>query len=435
MAVHLRKKGRSVCLAGTPDHQGIIPELRKNGNKLIEVDGSSGLHHESEGVTVKVNIGNIAQAVLARIIIVAVPISAQEDVVKALSCHNLSGRILIFMPCGIAAGLVHTAMSKQSMPKIIVGTVSSPFASRTRGKGKIAITRTKKQLEIGSSERTTAAFRRSLASLFPQKLVWYPNLASIFFSNVNPVIHPATMLVSKEVIANSNPALYSMRNACPPLSSLLRQWTMRDANWPIFSVSKQTRCLNSFGIGRRAPLFNHRYLIEDVKFLLVLKCGIAAKAPFSTPNFNRIISEASDVLGEDLWKTGTTLDSLGFGKCIGRSDYHVAERKAYDLELLNISFWLLFPGERAPLGTATNVLANIRSPRFNCDFVNSVGAQYRFVVIKGTDTRGKDTWQTVGRYSHQFDERSSWNEERVSKRFYDSNENLRLISTPKRSVA
>lgn len=115
-AIYLRKQGHPVCLAGTPDHLGAIPEIEANGGRIIELNGNRGLDQEVMGVTVQVSTGTIAQAVEANVIMVTVPVLAQEDVIHALSCYNLSDRTLIFMPCGIAAGLVRMFIANERMP-------------------------------------------------------------------------------------------------------------------------------------------------------------------------------------------------------------------------------------------------------------------------------------------------------------------------------
>ncbi len=330
MAVHLCKQGHRVCLAGTPGHLGIIPDIQQNDDRLVEVDGRAGLEHEAEGVTVQVDTGDITQAVRSQTIMVTVPISAHENVINALSSHNLRGRTLIFMPCGIAAGLLRTSMSKDRMPNLILGTVSSPFASRTRKNGRIAITRIKNQLEIAASRHVSTSSRNNLACLFPQRLVWYPDLASIFFSNVNPVIHPATMLVSRELIANSDPRPLFYEKCMPAAEQRilavdnercmlakalgLRTKTLYEyfLAWYTPEAKSYMDSVNSTPSykGRRAPSFNHRYLTEDLKHVLILVHEIAAKTTVPVPNINWIINEANTALNENLLKTGTSLRSL-----------------------------------------------------------------------------------------------------------------------------
>eukprot|EP00178_Gracilaria_changii_P012834 TRINITY_DN36185_c0_g1_i1.p1 TRINITY_DN36185_c0_g1~~TRINITY_DN36185_c0_g1_i1.p1 ORF type:complete len:402 (-),score=36.21 TRINITY_DN36185_c0_g1_i1:193-1398(-) len=330
LAVFLRKQGHSVHLTGTTGHPGIIPQIEANGGRLTEVNGAHGLHHERTGTTVQVNTGTIAHAVQTKVIIITVPLFAQEDVIHALSPHDLSGRTLIFLPCGVAAGVIHSVMSEKRMPTLIVGTVSCPFASRTRGDAKIAITRTKKQLEIAASKPVPTRFRKYLESLFPQPIIWYQDLASLFFSNVNPVIHPATMLVSRRQIeaVGPNPLFYE---ECMPAAEQRIQSVDRERCALANALGLQTNTLHGFFRawytpnarsymdsvrstptykGRRAPGFQHRYIIEDVKFLIVFMRSIAERAKFPTPHFDWIVKEASSALGEDLWRTGKRLSSF-----------------------------------------------------------------------------------------------------------------------------
>ncbi len=335
LAVHLRKQLYTVLLAATQGHPGLTQEIEQNDNQLTEIDGKEGIEKEVEGVTVSVNTGGVEDAVCSNIIFITVPVSAQEDIIKTLAQHNLQNKTLIFMPCGIAAGLIQTHMQKDHMPEIILGTVSSPYASHKRDNGKIAITRVKNQLEIASTKEISDTQKDRFANLFPSPLVWYQDLASIFISNVNPVIHPvihpATMLISRELIVNSNPKplFYEicMNNAKERISDVDKErCSLADAmnlktetlpkliqNWYTPHAKSYNDSVNSTPTykGCQAPPFQHRYLTEDVKYLMVLMHEIAAKYKVKIPNITWIINEAVIALGENLCETGTTLKSLG----------------------------------------------------------------------------------------------------------------------------
>lgn len=117
MAVHLRSKHHPVLLAGTSAHPGIIPQVNARGGLLTMVDGSDRPGKEVDGATYHVSTGDIPNAMGNNIIIVAVPISAQPDIIDQLARFTLTGKILIFMSVGFSAGLLRAALTNAEMPR------------------------------------------------------------------------------------------------------------------------------------------------------------------------------------------------------------------------------------------------------------------------------------------------------------------------------
>jgi len=62
----------------------------------------------------------------------------------------------------------------------------------------------------------------------------------------------------------------------------------------------------------KAPTtLDHRYLWEDVPMGLVPMSDVAGAVGVETPAIDRLIDEASGILGRDLRRAGRTLDKLG----------------------------------------------------------------------------------------------------------------------------
>jgi opine dehydrogenase len=65
----------------------------------------------------------------------------------------------------------------------------------------------------------------------------------------------------------------------------------------------------------KAPTtLDHRYLWEDVPMGLVPISDVAGAVGVKTPAIDRLIDEASGILGRDFRRTGRTLDKLGLNR-------------------------------------------------------------------------------------------------------------------------
>lgn len=186
--------------------------------------------------------------------------------------------------------------------------------------------------DCGLEELDTSS-RAAIASLFPQRLEWYQDLASIFFSNTNPVTHPAGIIHAKEAIESGIrplPPFYKTFVVCAidvilavdnerlaivkalGLQSdtdigFLNKWYEADA-----ADSKTFYQTYEGYAGIETPhTIDHRYLKEDVKYIMVLWLEIASVCGVKVPVMESIVDQASTALNEDLRQTGRTLSSLG----------------------------------------------------------------------------------------------------------------------------
>lgn len=320
MAAFLAKKGERVLVAGTQGHPGRIPAIVAAGN-TIEIE-----HDASYEVTT----GDISQAVACPVIIITVPGNAHEDLVTQLAQFDLSNSIAVVMPSGLFAAHAARRMIQAHRPKLIVGSASAAFASRLRQGNTVGITRTKNVLEVGANDVIDNSVMQWLGNFFPAPLQWFPNISGRVFDNINMVIHTTAMLVYRHKIADpnqTNPLFYeecmetaavwingvdaercqvaaALNNSTKTLLEFFRGWYHPEAPTYIASV----RNTPSY-TGRRAPDLHHRYLLEDVPLLTMVR-DIGNKMEISTPNMDRVVSEASLALQIDFSALGLAAHNM-----------------------------------------------------------------------------------------------------------------------------
>jgi opine dehydrogenase len=330
-AAFLHQKGHQILLSGLPGHLGIIPAVQKNGNQIDVVDGTS----------FPVEIGSIADALHADYTFVTVPGSGHAAAVDELAKHpELSQAKLIVVPGNLFGLFLSQKVSADRFPQLLAATTTSPYASRVLpGTAKVGVLGTKNQIEIAASQRKDGVLSRLsqteimelFSGVFPQPLVAYADLASIFLGCTNAVVHPPAMLWAKDRISNGDKLGFYTDCVPPAVRRILKVDTERVMLVARLGLSTKT-CLafSNAWYGKNASDFatfvtelaayrtvaaptsmNHRYLTEDVKQLLVFMREWAETAGSVTTEMDSIIAETGDVLDENLMETGTTLESLG----------------------------------------------------------------------------------------------------------------------------
>ena len=321
-ASFLQSKGIDILLSALPNHLGIIPKVEENGSRIDVLDGAS----------FPVKTGTIAEALQADFTFLTVPGSGHEAAAAELAQHDLGNTNLIVTPGNLFTLLLGMKLERERFPKALFATTTSPYASRVMaGTAKVAVLGTKSQIEIAASAPLAKEDQQTIAGLFPQPVVWYADIASIFLGCTNAIVHPPAMLWAKAKIrAGETLAFYT--ECVPPavpricaldaeriglaatlgLSSktfLAYSNAWYGKNCPDFATF--VRALDAYHTVAAPTTMNHRYLTEDVKCLLVFMRDWAQASHCITTEMDSVIAETGEVLGEDLMQTGMTLRSVG----------------------------------------------------------------------------------------------------------------------------
>lgn len=268
----------------------------------------------------------------AEFIVLAVPTLGHESILNALALFDLSASFLVALPGSGTTLIAKQILSSELSPKAIIETTTSPYACRRSG-ATINMLGIKSAFEISASEDLSSASKDRISTLFPNRLEWYPNIASIFFSNANPVAHPAGILNAKEAIQcrlRPLPNFYGkfVAEAIERVNSVdaerlaivralglksetdfdySKKWYGTDAPGP----REFYEIFEGYADIETPTTMNHRYLTEDVKYIMVPWVAIAKICNVDVKTMESIVHEASRVLEENLSQTGRTLRSMG----------------------------------------------------------------------------------------------------------------------------
>ncbi|KAI3469766.1 hypothetical protein Pfo_026429 [Paulownia fortunei] len=192
---------------------------------------------------------------------------------------------------------------------------------------------TSRLIDLPGGGFTLYAKRLLRPKLSSKHLEWYQGLALILFSNTNLITYHAGFILVKEAIENGIsplPPFYKTfvvgaidvilavdneRLAIIKALGLqfdtdigfLNKWYEADA-----ADSKTFYQTYEGYTGIETPdTIDHRYLKEDVKYIMVLWLDISSVYGVKVPIMESIVDQASTTLNEDLRQTGRTLSSLG----------------------------------------------------------------------------------------------------------------------------
>lgn len=270
----------------------------------------------------------------ADFIVLAVPTLGQEGILRQLLKFDLRRCVLVALPGSATSLAAHRVLFPNLSPKAIIESTTSPFACRRNGVH-VQMLGLKTTFEVATTTSLDSNIRQSFERLFPNPLEWYPDTASIFLSNTNPVAHPPGILAAREAIERGDhplPKFYrvfvpqviervlAIDNERLAIAAALNLKSETDLKYSqkwyggAASHSKEFyQTYEGYAEIETPTTMHHRYLTEDVKHILVLWFEIATVFGVNVPAMRSVVEEASNVLNEDLFKTGRTLTSLGLG--------------------------------------------------------------------------------------------------------------------------
>jgi opine dehydrogenase len=181
----------------------------------------------------------------------------------------------------------------------------------------------------------TSPVKTTIETYFPGA-VTYPNVLAAGLSALNPIVHPAGVLLNAGRIERSRGEFWFYEEGVTPsvvaaIEALDRERLAIGAAYgldlapvaagfhqagfgpkgDLWSVINGSRMLTSL----RAPgAINTRWVTEDVPYGLVTWAALAAVAAVPTPMLDAIVTLSSAVLGTDFRESGRLLADLGLDK-------------------------------------------------------------------------------------------------------------------------
>ena len=309
----------------------------------ISVDGVVKLNHATT---------DIQQAIKdAEVIFVITPAFGHKAMAEVCVPFIQDGQIIVLMP-GSGGSLEFVKMIKQKKMKreiTFAETCTLPYGARLKGPGHVSVL-------INAVILPTGVFpAKKTGEVIPKLKQFYPTIIpakdvlEAAINNPNPIVHPATTLLSATRIEHSKGEFYlyaegmtpavarafqslneERLSICKALGYKLYHWdNLEFKNYNLGETEDECRyrILNTSmdaafgkdgiyaGMKMKGPEhLKDRYVTEDVPYGMVLTSTLGDLLRIPTPTHDAVIQLASVINRTDYWKTGRGVNELGLFK-------------------------------------------------------------------------------------------------------------------------
>lgn len=347
MAGYLAAQGNQVTLFEHPDFEEKLLKIKAKGQ--ITLEGALNCSGKLELVT-----SDPEDAVKdADIIYLVAPTFAQKPMFELVAPFLKDGQIIVLLP-GNFGSLSLKKLLKEKGIDINIGIAEAdtiPFACRQMEPGNIDVWGIKKTMSLGSLPGNDIdRVISEIQDYFPLPLEPAPNVIAIGLYNTNMILHCPTMIMNTGWI-EKEPQGFSFYkdgmsdSVCKVMEAMDRERmaignalgiellsTMDDMQ-KIYQLDgknlRETILHNPVycGHGKDSPsAMKHRYLTEDVPYLLAPVSGLGRLLGIPTPVIDSVILLAGIVNNADYFSTGITLEDLGFKGLSGTAIINTVNR-------------------------------------------------------------------------------------------------------------
>jgi opine dehydrogenase len=328
MAAHATLEGYPVTLWAHPDHAQNLHVIQTNRGLTLD--------QETEAQFVSLNrvTTDLAEAIRgAHYIFIATPSHAQESLFKTMLPHVLPNQRIVTLSGNFSTQLF-LKIKKQfpHNPDIALFETSiSPYVARfAPQQGQSTLLGFKKWLHIVHAQPVSLTEKNDLSELLPCELHWSSDLYEAGLQNINGVVHPAATLLNVARIEDTQGDFYFFKQGITltvaKLITAVDQERIDIANSlgiPALSLLKVMERFygqhfsDVYQWAKGSIVHNkekitpshiqHRYLNEDIPYLLVPWYSLAQHQGIATPALKSLIDLASVLHGTCYLTNGRTL--------------------------------------------------------------------------------------------------------------------------------
>jgi opine dehydrogenase len=275
----------------------------------------------------------------ADIIVATDPAFSQESRAELLAPYLEPEQVVFLSPGSLGSvAMARMVRAKRRPPECLFAEPATlRYLTRKCGAAAVHVSARALVLPVGvfPARRTERALEK-LKSVFPEACA-VENVLSAALLNVGPVLHSALMLLNtgaiehferwdihnegttpsvKRLILAQDEERVVLRQAlgfAPPHYPLRDHYDPSPGNEWLYGRQGHSELVQS-GQWREHLGLQHRYIQEDAKINLALFCSISRLCGTSTPIADGILTLLGALLGEDLLRTGRTMESLGLSR-------------------------------------------------------------------------------------------------------------------------
>lgn len=337
-AYHLSRMEVQVCLYGAPGFTQPLRDIEERGGiTAIEELNDVPLRFAGFSAIDTLSEDPAETAAHADVVLMPVPSFAQLPLFDTLLPHLRDDQIVMLMPGNFGALALRRRQQERAFTQrlLFVDAISIPWACRVSGPAEVAIMGLKEYLPLAAlpAARTEEALQR-LAPLLPLPLTPLANVLAAGLENINFGGHPLLTTLSMGVLENFEGRFNYYKDCCSPATARAaavmeeeRQQIGRSLGLALMSeleamntlygmnassVYELNRTSETHGKITSAPDSpQHRYISEDVPYLLVPCQSLARLTGVATPMIDACITIASAFNTTDYRMTGRTTSSMG----------------------------------------------------------------------------------------------------------------------------
>ena len=203
LAIDLQKRGTNVLVYSHPSHLRHANEVHNKGHLTV-----CGKIEESEVLHITSEMSDVIE--FSNLIILTVPSTGQETVLKELKRFSLVRHTIVAIPGNLFALIVDVEVG------CILETNLSPYSCRM-DEERLVILGKKHLVFIAALENNLdSGVYDTMQRIFPSKLKWCSSVIEVCLLNVNGVFHPLMMLMNAGRIESTGGNFFLYRDGLTP---------------------------------------------------------------------------------------------------------------------------------------------------------------------------------------------------------------------------
>lgn len=339
-AYHFTKVGNKVCLYDSMEYSKNIFGVINQGNSIEALGSMEGIECDIAGTERVDRITTSIEEAMnySKVVVLIVPSYAQEIIFEKVYPY-LTDHIVVTMPGNFASLIYSKFLTDKKLERkaVFVDAISIPWACRIECKGGVAIYGTKTHLPVGvfpgeEGKKTVA----ELEEIFPLPLKLLDNVVAAGMENINFGGHPLLSVLNMGIMENFNGEFNYYRDTCSIATSraveVMEEERVALGEIMGVEVTPELEAMNSlyntdyisvYELNRSSAAHSkigapsnsyHRYITEDVPYLVVPCYSFAEKMGVKTPMMYSCITIAGAYNGKNYFKDGRNLQKLGVEK-------------------------------------------------------------------------------------------------------------------------
>lgn len=329
VAANLQLAGTRVTLCELPAFKETLAPLQETHNITLKGVARTGVAEISEVTT------DLEKSIPKNdFLLVIVPAYAQRAFGEAMVPYLREGQTIVLMPGNLGSLELFGILKKNQKRDITLAeTDTAPYVCRKIKPDTAHIWGVVTALGLGVlPSKHGDAVRQVLNHWFPG-VTLYPNVMACGLSAMNPIVHPAGVLLNAGRIEYSEGEFFfygeGVTHSVCRLIYAIDNERLEIATALGLTLDPVDKAFSAAGFGPEGDLWttinesemltqlkapgnlDSRWITEDVPYGLAVWCKIGEQLGLQCPLMRAVIDLLNATRGEDLWKTGRTLEDLG----------------------------------------------------------------------------------------------------------------------------